>query len=438
MTFGQDVPSGSTDFYTALVTGNDGYIGTSVQQPKKTLSATKAAIDLLSPFAFKTWTTSQGALLTEVELPSGIQIPDRCTTNWGNLAISGDIAACITPGSTETVTMASVGTSATNGIGYHINGINQCRVIGEAQTAADGQNSSGVRLDGVCDDIFINTSQMRAGDTNTGDGDGSTCILIKGESDLPIDVDVNTATLESDDCLFLDVDSSDPNTELSGTVSSVVLRDFSGGGTPTGCIAFRVTSGCVTINAGLVDMQAETAIYVASGAKLNIECTRMLGDIIVEAGGELNCDIITHDGNIFAIGTVNGNINGARYGTYIEGNDHFVTWFRRNNLPNSWDTFGTITLDSAVYKLDACDGSFEKTTGLSRTVDFRLIDADTADVYFTGTVTTSSTGKISVNLSTSVAFPSSGNVRMNMQVQRNGGGAFGLFDAGATLQFSVR
>ena len=118
-----------------------------------------------------------------------------------------------------------------------------------------------------------------------------------------------------------------------------------------------------------------------------------------------------------------------------EAEDH-VVFTRRGNIPANWTTIGNFVVPDDKEP-DEFIGSFEKTTGLSRTVNFRLIDADTSDIYFDGNTTTTDTGLIVVPCSVNTAFPASGVVNVQAQVDRNGFG-FGLQQSGAQMLLKDR
>ena len=117
--------------------------------------------------------------------------------------------------------------------------------------------------------------------------------------------------------------------------------------------------------------------------------------------------------------------------------DDFVHFgVRRGAIPANWVSIGSFIVPSDKEP-DEFIGSFGKTTGFSRTVNFRLRDGATNDIYFDGTITTNDTGLIAVNCTANVAFPASGDVGVVAEVDRNGVG-FGIQDPSAQMLLKNR
>ncbi len=166
-------------------------------------------------------------------------------------------------------------------------------------------NSVGLRITGNCDNIFSTISQISVA------GDGSTGIQIDSSSPTPIDINVNTVSLESDNTTFFDYNPVLASDICVISVSSVVKN---GSSSTNGFIA---NNGKLVIQiSGIID--ADIAIHVKDGATVDCFDAMLMGNIVVDVGGTLNCRILTHDtGSVINNGTINGVINEVRYGTAV-------------------------------------------------------------------------------------------------------------------------
>ena len=428
MALRKNVPTNSRDIYINPA-GDNSWSGlsfeTAVSDPYRGIDI----VNSLSPPVSITDPASLNAAQTGT-FTETLDLPDFTTVNMSSASFSvDDESPSVIAGSSQTATFGAILNFFDDGVCYRIKDQSRVRVFASAIVCGSslfgGDGVIGFDVDGNCDDIFVNVTEGAC------ESDDSLLISHTADSPTPITYDIQVCELTGDDTTFIKYNA--PALDDITIVQAQSIAD-SVDSSPTGTMAYNVLSGTLVARGGYIN--CETAIYVADGAELDLDYTTVYGDIYVEAGGILNCNITNYpSGNIVALGEINGNIGGNRYGTYKESTEHFVSWHRRGNIPANWTTIGTVTIDSDTYKLDEFIGSFEKTTIFSRTVNFRLIDADSSDVYYEGDVTTSSTGLITVPSSVDVSFPSSGDIRLLAQVNRNGAG-FGIQNAGAQLQFS--
>ena len=112
-----------------------------------------------------------------------------------------------------------------------------------------------------------------------------------------------------------------------------------------------------------------------------------------------------------------------------------MSFFRRGIISPTFQDAGRLTLDMAVYKLDDVLASYQQTALGSRTVDFQVINADTADRYFQGTLTDTGFGLKSITVTPDVVVPSTGTITFLVQYDRGIGA--GVLNANTQIEFSV-
>ena len=454
MALRNNISSSSRDFYFSP-SGDDTLSGLGIEN---SVSSPSTAIDLVNALSIPP-SSSTPASINSAEAGTyfniELDIPEFTTGNCESAAIINtlDNQTIVTNGDQQTVRVGNIIVTGDNSKIYEINGNQRVRNVATSLVlGSDTENTTGstgnvgATIEGSCDDVFLEAEQVEIR------GDAAEFIQITGESDTPFQINYKTVESFNEDQVFLRVNSSDPLQEVNVTVDNIQpsgtatqsTTNFRSFVIDSGVVLFRGQSSYNDIDVGAngrfaMDVHVHVGdITIESGGSANIKNVGLwVGDITVEDGARLDCDIITHVGALNILGEVNGNISGSDYGTYVDGTEHFVSWHRRGNIPSDWTTMGTFIIDALTYKLDDFLGSFEKTTAFSRTVNFRLIDADTSDVYYEGDVTTTATGLIAVATTVDKAFPALGEVRLLAQVDRNGVG-FGIQNAAAQLQFSER
>jgi len=199
--------------------------------------------------------------------------------------------------------------------------------------------------------------------------------------------------------------------------------------------------GTIDVDGGLLyaDIKAISSdVNVANGAGLIGDIYSLGGDLTLAAGSTFNglVNVLTGSLTVDPAATLDGRINGVEYGSWANSASEFtVTATRDGTIPTTWESNLRITLDFDNDTIDDVRGKFTKTTGLSRQVDFRIINVDTSLVYRTGTITTTATGEISTDISTVVnAFPVTGVVNLAIQAQRSGG--TGINGAGGEIDIT--
>jgi len=199
--------------------------------------------------------------------------------------------------------------------------------------------------------------------------------------------------------------------------------------------------GNITINDGVAQFtfQQLTGNFTANGGTTGIVCNAEIGDFTISPGALVFADIFAVTGTIINFGGLNGIVNGVRYGTYIEGSTNVVTGLRNGNIQSSYDEPClrlTITGDDTITAISC---GYRQNPSASRTVGFRIIDADNSTIYWeaTNTETTSNISHIfefdliadEVN-----ALPSNQVVNLLVQAERVAGN--GTSDANAQIEFT--
>jgi len=176
-----------------------------------------------------------------------------------------------------------------------------------------GARSTGVHLTGTATQGLVKLAQISVG------GEDSIGILDQTDNDAPEVFRCDFITLESNNtCGYKH------NPSLSATVGVANIGSILATNGTTGTKGFEVLSGIV--DAFIDDIDADEAIIVESGGTLNIVTTSVSGNINVDLGATLNCVISNYpSGTITNNGTINGIINGVRFGNWIVAVEELIT-----------------------------------------------------------------------------------------------------------------
>jgi len=159
----------------------------------------------------------------------------------------------------------------------------------------------------------------------------------------------------------------------------------------------------------------------------------MTGDIINT--GLLQPTIDTHFGSITNIGGINGSINGVEYGYWESENELTQTFLRDGTIQNAFETTGVLTIDTTNDTITSVVGSYTQTTANPRTVNFRLINADNGDIYYTGTSATASISERHYATLTATATPLPTNQQVNLLFQNQRIGPGGINGGGGQIDW---
>lgn len=163
----------------------------------------------------------------------------------------------------------------------------------------------------------------------------------------------------------------------------------------------------------------------------------IVGNFTVDAGAVVQDSIIGSVlGTINILGVFNGRIADTLYGTWVDGTDRVNTFLRDGTIPTSWETTGAITIDTTTDTITNFQGSYSQTSGGPRTVNFRVIDADTLDVYYTGTSATIGASPRYYQDLTPTATPLPSDQEVNLLLQNERSGPGGVNGGGGQIEYT--
>jgi len=291
-------------FHVAIA-GNDTEDGFSIETSKATIQATIDAVNSLIPppgvFNPSSITVSGSGFFTE----SNLIIPEGCQfigTGIFNLPSTGN---CFEPGSRATFEITSAGLLGGNGTVFLINNKPEIGVQAKA-CVVRGDGGTGVHVLGTSDIVFITISQLQL------EADNAVGILDQTDNGAPEVYNINELTLEGNNtCGF----RHDPTNSASQAILNAGL---------IGKVdSFTGTKGIEVLN-GIVDaivnnIIADDAIIVSNSSTLDIVSDHVVGNITVDAGCTLNCEILDFTGTLTNNGTIIGRIGSSNFGLGGDG-----------------------------------------------------------------------------------------------------------------------
>lgn len=286
-------------FHVAIA-GNNTEDGFSIETSKATIQATIDAVNSLIPppnvFNPSSITVSGSGFFTE----SNLIIPEGCQfigTGIFNLPSTGN---CFEPGSRATFEITTAGLLGGNGTVFLINNKPEIGVQAKA-CVVRGDGGTGVHVLGTSDIVFITISQLQL------EADNAVGILDQTDNGAPEVYNINELTLEGNNtCGF----RHDPTNSASQAILNAGL---------IGKVdSFTGTKGIEVLN-GIVDaivnnIIADDAIIVSNSSTLDIVSDHVVGNITVDAGCTLNCEILDFTGTLTNNGTIIGRIGSSNFG----------------------------------------------------------------------------------------------------------------------------
>lgn len=350
-----NIPKSGRDIYFAPA-GDVTLSGLSVENPLRLAVQGVALINTLTPASSEADPTSLNAEQLSTSL-QGLALPPWTTTNAPLATISTTDTPSLESGGNQAITWADVFNYAPNGVTVEIDGKEDVTCLfhvlgGGAQTvrgpAESGAiNGSILKVSGACEDIVVAVGRFEV------TGEGWIAIDHTATSDTAdFEYSTSSVDLKGDDTTFLKfnpINASDQAVILAGTI----IKESSA----TGTVGYDIDKGSVSARGSI--LEADTAIDAASGAKLNINYLHVIGDIIVD--GTLECIIQEHTGTVTNNGTINGIINGVRFGNWLQP---YGNMFQVNNATPT--TINTVDVFEDVVNFTA--GEVEQTTFASSTL----------------------------------------------------------------------
>ena len=289
--------------------GDDASDGRSIQLPVATI---QKAIDNALAFTpppgipdIASVSEAQGGTAVE-----SIVLADFVQMNLPTTSLQSAEAVSVTAASFLSLDIQAVNNLAPAGTSVLIDGISRFGLTTRS-IAAFGDNGIGIDIQGTVSGIFCTVSAFTLG------GAGLTGVSVTGQSDIPIDININTATFEQDDTILLHFNPSDADTELILNISSASEGAAAqAGGGLTGTIGILAEGGGTVVAENFGFLMSETAIHVKTGARVIYSGAYLSGDITVDVGGTLEIDVTEFAGVVTNNGTMNGRLGSALFGTW--------------------------------------------------------------------------------------------------------------------------
>lgn len=286
--------------FAVAIGGDDRQSGENEETAKQTLQSVIDEVNLLIP---PPDVSNPSSILTSGSgffFENNLDFPEGCLFNGEsifNFSLDGD---CFFPGERSLFNIVSAGVLGDNSIVITVNNRSSVGVTASA-IIVRGLNCTGIHILGTSDESTMAIGQMVL------DGAGSTGVLDQTDNGSPEIYNINTINLEADNTTGFQHDPTNPASK------SVINSSFIGNvGSPTGTTAVHVING--EVDAIISSIIADDAIVINIGGTLDLFASDVIGAITVDVGATLNCYIQNHTGIITNNGTINGFINGDRFG----------------------------------------------------------------------------------------------------------------------------
>ena len=308
--------------------GNDEWSGVNLENAVSTPQAALVKVGLLSPPPAQFFPASINASATGASF-GGIVMPDSVSCNAILFAIVTSDPVAQTLGSNQASELGANVTTSSNAINTLVAG--KQRVTSMDSTMTVGSNGGtpttgniGIKVTGACDNLFFERTVINL------QGEGAIGIEHTATSPTPVQYEVKSGEIFNDNQTVLKMDSpAAQQIELDmGTV-----RISPTASTTNSCI-LDIVSGAITVRAsslvaadllrvgsdGLTNLNVSGAagnIILDAGSGANVDANFLIGDITVGVGALLRIQCMFHLGAITNNGTIDGIINGVRYGNWI-------------------------------------------------------------------------------------------------------------------------
>jgi len=292
MAFKSNIDGQIRGFYFAA-SGDDQLSGETLEVPKLTIQAAINAAAALIPVPSATdlaiVSASQGGSFT-----NSFVMADFVQVNGVNTSINATAAIAITMANSAELILTSAANSQASSTVLDVTGKTfVASFVGVLGTI--GASSIGASVSGTVSNIFFDTPQVLC------DGTGSTAFSITSTNTTAVDINVDTVNFLGNDTTFIDHNPANVTDVTNVSVSSIEKNSS------TGTTAFLVQNGLLSVeSAGTID--AADAIQVTGAGTLIIDANEINGDITVDAGATLKCNIRNFTGTLTNNGTIQGTI----------------------------------------------------------------------------------------------------------------------------------
>jgi len=373
MAFKSDIDSQARGFFFAA-SGLDTFDGSSAERPKATMQAAIDAAAALNPIptpgATATVIASQGGNFT-----AGITMADSVLVDAQNVTFSSNDPVDVEAADSTNYLGVTLSNVANGGKCININGK---KSFGTQllYAAVSGDDSFVFDISGNCESIFLDCSSIQV------DGARSIGYNFTGVADSLLFLNNNQIDLLDVDCVGIRWAGTGNGSGQVGAITQKAVF-FLTGVTLTGSnqtTAIKVESGSYSLSLGESD--TDILCEVANGAELNLVCGDASGDIIVDAGGILNCFILDHTGSITNNGTINGIINGVNFGSYINnGLGYTLQWGGNLQTTGRFAQVSGITSGSQETGLSAGSEYIVPADGILDCLSYNTDTANTSTVF---------------------------------------------------------
>jgi len=262
----------------------------------------------------------------------GLVIPDFCGAKCDFASLRPTSATTtLTLGNQQEAIFGNVGTFVDGGTGVILDGkervvfdINSL-IVGDAELNTTGSiNNVGVDIRGTVNNVFGIVRKMSML------GDGMTGISHTADSPNPIDYMFSGIEVFNRNQTFFHMNTANPTTDLVVVVFETLRESQDAIHPVTGFISFDIEAGRAIIDGqtgigdfitradGVSSFSAdvwEGDILVEAGGGAAIPTLGLLiGDVIVEEGATLRCEINNHFGTVTGAERIDGHINCVAYG----------------------------------------------------------------------------------------------------------------------------
>lgn len=279
------IPTDARSFYFAEG-GDDTFDGLSPQRPVATIQSAVDKVNALSP---PPSAANPSSIVNNGfgRFDENIVVPEGCLLSAVNVQLVASSGSTLTMLSNSVAKFDEIINTATTGDCILIDGNNtitvEARLIGAANS-----NSNGVRVTGDSSSLVINIRRIDcAGPSAAGIFDEST-------SGSPRIYNIDEITLTGSSSIGIFFDPSDLAAEGILNIGSITESAATTQGV-------RVDGGFATMT--INDLDADTALIVNTGGRLNITANKITGTIVVNGLGVINAQIIEHSGTLTIAGT---------------------------------------------------------------------------------------------------------------------------------------
>lgn len=421
--------------------GNDADDGSNVLFAKKTLSSAVEAANNLNPtpsLGVPASITDSGASAYEccLNVPDNVQVALNSSSIQG---LGGDV---VKAGANAQLSVLTISTSTQIGdTAYSSNG--KSRIALDARAIIlNGVEQIGCSINGTTDQAFQNVGQILAR------FDDSIAVDITSTGNEPRYLQYNEINISGDNSIGINCDA--PATGAAAFRVGAITYENNPLTLSTGAnsIGINVVKGLMAGYAAEVNMDTFVNVgidgdlildnllgagNIINDGKLNITLRRLTGDII--NSGSLTIRVDEHvSGNIVNSGILNGEINGIRYGSWVDSDDQGRVFSRSGNVSTSSQVVGYLTLNTNTDTIESIIGSYFQSSSSSRQYNLEIVDADTLATYYSASNTKAASGPHSFDAKVGVGLPVASIVNLVVLQSRTGGG--GLSSGQCTIEFT--